>query len=226
MKERIAIKQDEAEKAYAVMKGGDAIVIPTRVGYIIGGNTEKALKKMFDLKQRPLNKPGVVLTRFDMLDELAEVDERYWPFIKEIEKRKLLLGSILRRKKHPMFDSVDEFAQANSRKHDNTSCFVINAGEYCQYISDRALEDGKMFIASSANKSGTGNERKFEQIPENIRNGVGYALEHDEFVAQEHIDPDAREQGVMIDLTGKFPLVTRRGFEYEQIESIMHEFLA
>lgn len=222
---RIQIKQTEAEKAYQVMKSGDAIVIPTRVGYIIGGNTENALKKMYELKGRPLNKPGVVLTRRDMLEELAEVQERYIPFINEIEKRKLLLGFILKRKSNPIFDSVDDFTKQQSQKHDNTSCFVINAGEYCQFISDKALEDGTLFIASSANASGTGNERKFEEIPENIRTGVGYAIEHNEFVAQEHIDPNAREQGVMIDLTGKFPMITRRGFEYEQIETIMHEYL-
>ena len=137
-----------------------------------------------------------------------------------------MLGFILKRKPNPIFNSLDEFTRQQSQKHDNTSCFVINAGEYCQGISDRAYADGTLFIASSANASGTGNERKFAEIPENIRKGVGYAVQHDEFVAQEHVDPNSREQGVMIDLTGKFPMITRRGFEYEQIETIMHEYLA
>src|SRR5690349_19073767 len=99
------IKEKEITKAYETIKNGGLALIPTRVGYVLLGNADLAMQKMFELKGRPLTKPCVVLTRRDILDSIAEVPVEYRDFIDEIEKSKLLCGFILKRKEHSLFKS-------------------------------------------------------------------------------------------------------------------------
>jgi len=89
--------------------------------------------------------------------------------------------------------------------------------------SDLAWEDRTVVVGSSANKSGTGNEGIFENIPLEIRRNVEYGLGHNEFVAQEY-DPVTRQQGVMVDLLGDEPVVIRKGLKSRELEAIIFAF--
>lgn len=219
---RVQIKQDQIEKGYQVIKAGGLAIIPSRVGYTLLGNSETAIHKMFELKGRPLTKPCVVLTRRDILEDIAELPEKYKPFVDAIEKEKLLCGFILKRKGHHFFDSLSDYTAQYSQKENNTSCFVINASDYIQYLVDQSVLDGTFVVGSSANKSGTGNEGIFTNIPQNIREGVDFAIEDDNYVHQEY-NPETREQGVMIDLTGDQPVVTRKGLRFAYIKQILDQ---
>src|SRR5690348_4867390 len=106
---KIPIKQEEIEKAYAAIKGGGLAIIPTRVGHVLLGNSEKAISKMFTIKHRPLTKPAVVLTRYDILPHIAEVPEKYTHLIAAVEHSKILCGFILKRKDHQVFKSLAQY---------------------------------------------------------------------------------------------------------------------
>lgn len=219
-KPSVKIKQQEIEKAYRAIMGGGLAIIPSRVGYTLFGNSEKAIKKMFEIKGRPLSKPCIVLTKREFLEEIAEVPEKYLKFIDAIEGEGLLCGFILKRLPHPHFELQHPYVRDYSKRPDGTSCFVINASDYAKYMVDRSITDKTFIVGSSANKSGTGNEGYFASIPENIRNLVDYAIEHDEYVQQEY-NPQTREQGVMVDLTGKVPVITRKGLKYSRITELL-----
>lgn len=216
------IKLNEAKNAYESIKAGGLAIIPSKVGYTLIGNSEKAISKMFAIKGRPLSKPCVVLTRRDLLDELAEIPKKYIPFINAIEASKMLCGFILKRKSHKLFDSLDEYTNRYSKRENDTSCFVINGGGYFQYLIDHAYKDGTLVVGSSANKSGTGNEGVFINIPQNIREEVDYALEDNEYVWQNY-NPKTREQGVMVDITGERPFIVRKGLKFAEIAKIIEE---
>ena len=216
------IKQNGAQKAYECMKIGGLAIIPSKVGYTLIGSCEKAISKMFAIKGRPLSKPCVVLTRRDLLDELAEVPKKYIPFINAIQESKMLCGFILKRKSNRLFDSLDQYTNQNSQRKDGTSCFVINGGGYFQYLIDHAHTDGTLVVGSSANKSGTGNEGTFMNIPQNIREEVDYAIEDNAYVWQNY-NPVTREQGVMVDITGHKPFIVRKGLKFTEIAKIIEE---
>lgn len=220
MSKRILIKKDKIKSAYNSIKNGGLAIIPSKVGYTLLGNTDQAIQKMYQLKGRPLTKPCVVLTRRDILEEIADVPPQYLEFINLIENDKLLCGFILKRKKHDFFDSLSPFANQYSQLPNGTSCFVINAGEYIQYLVDQSLNEGTFVVGSSANQSGTGNEGFFEKIPESIRQGVDAFVEHNEFVHQEY-NPQTRAQGVMVDLTQEKPIIIRKGLKLEYIEDLL-----
>ncbi len=216
----VPIKVEEIQEAYQKIRNEGLVIVPTRVGYVLLGNTDKAIQKMFELKGRPLTKPCVVLTKRSLLEQIAVVPEKYLPFINAIEDAKLLCGFILKRKEHPFFDSLSPFANKYSMLGDGTSCFVINASDYIQHLVDQAEKDGTFIVGSSANQSGTGNEGFFERIPEKIRQGVDGYVEHNEYVHQEY-NPETREQGVMVDLTKDRPVIIRKGLKLSQIENIL-----
>ncbi|HSW89946.1 MAG TPA: Sua5/YciO/YrdC/YwlC family protein [Patescibacteria group bacterium] len=215
------IKQDKAAKAYDVIRSGGLTVIPSRVGYTMLGSSDSAMQKMFELKGRPLTKPAVVLTRFELINELAYVPPKHWELIENIHSEGLLCGFILPRKKHKFFSAQTEFANKNSQRDNGTSCFVIHGGEYIEYLVGRAIEDGVVVIGSSANKSGTGNEGMFSRIPAEILAGVDYAIEDDAYVHQEY-DPASRAQGVMVDLNGGEAVIIREGLATEKIKAHVH----
>lgn len=217
------INEEKIAQAYQAIKDGGLIIAPSRVGYTLLGNSDQSIEKMFELKGRPKTKPCVVLTKRSFLDEIAQIPEKYIPLIDAIDSKKLLCGFILKRKEHNLFNLLPPFSNQFSKRDNNTSCFVINTGGYLEYLVDHGLEDNILVVGSSANKSGTGNEGIFGNIPENIREGVEYGLEDDEFVKVDY-NAETREQGVMIDLTGDEPVVTRRGLRYPEIKQLIIDY--
>ncbi len=220
---RVPIIEEKIKLAYKAIKAGGLGIIPSRVGYTLLGNGEKAITKMYQLKGRPLSKPCIVITRYDILQQIADIPQKFTHLIDVIEHSKILCGFILKRKEHKVFTSLAKFTNQNAMKKDGTTCFVINSGEYTQFLVDKSWEDSTVIVGSSANKSGTGNEGIFTNIPEEIRQGIDYGLSHDEFVAQEY-DPISRQQGVMVDLTGEEPVIIRKGLKCRELEAIIMAF--
>ena len=215
----VSIKLSEIEQAYQKIKEGGLIVCPTRVGYILVGNTEKAIRRKFELKHRPLQKSAVVLTDFEQIFDIAEVPPEAKRFIDAIEQADLLCGFIMKRREEK-FAKLDAFTRDITRQPDGTSCFVIHHGDYSEYLTRRAKSDGTYVFASSANRSGTGNRGRFENIGEEIVNGVDYAIEDNAYVAQRY-EPDSGEQGVMVSFMGKQPAVIRQGLNMKEIAEIL-----
>ena len=57
------------------IKNGGIVIFPTETVYGIGTNglDEKAIKKLYEVKQRPLNKPiSLLVNSFDMINEVAK----------------------------------------------------------------------------------------------------------------------------------------------------------
>ena len=62
------------EKAAELIKQGKIVVFPTETVYGIGTNglDEKAVKKLYNVKQRPLNKPiSLLVSNMEMVNEIA-----------------------------------------------------------------------------------------------------------------------------------------------------------
>ncbi len=216
---KVPIKQDEIEKAYQIIKQGGLVVCPTRVGYILAGTSAQAMEKKFKLKHRPLRKSSVVLTDYAQLEQVALIPQRHRAFIDGIEKIAILCGFILERKEDA-FAHLDEKSREMSKQPDGTSCFVIHHGCYSEYLVSQAKKDGIFILASSANKSGTGNRGRFENIGEEILGGVDYAVEHNEYVSQDYA-PDSGEQGVMVSLLTDRPVVIRQGLKLSLITDLL-----
>ncbi len=88
MKNKISF--DKLKKPAQIIKNGGIVIFPTETVYGIGTNglDENAIKKLYEVKQRPLNKPiSLLVNNIEMVDKIAknitEVEyklmERFFP---------------------------------------------------------------------------------------------------------------------------------------------------
>ncbi len=76
----------DINKAADILKGGGIVVYPTETVYGIGANifSEKALKKVFEIKKRNSDKPiSVAVSSFKMMDELVIIGKKEQDFIEK-----------------------------------------------------------------------------------------------------------------------------------------------
>lgn len=74
------------EPAEAI-KNGEIVVFPTETVYGIGANAldENAVKKLYEIKERPLNKPiSLLVSNIEMIDQVAkDISQKEYMLIKE-----------------------------------------------------------------------------------------------------------------------------------------------
>lgn len=89
-KERMTIISKDIDKAIEILKADDLVAIPTETVYGLAGNifSEEAIRKIFQLKQRPLFNPLIVHTHSmnevekfvkHMPDKAKELAAVFWP---------------------------------------------------------------------------------------------------------------------------------------------------
>ena len=98
---------DELRKAAEILNNDGVVVLPTETVYGIGTNSlsEKGLNKLYELKNRPVNKPiSVLISNKEMINKVAKnITERQWKVISKffpgpltiILKKKFLVPNIV-----------------------------------------------------------------------------------------------------------------------------------
>ena len=173
-----------------LLQGGQAIVSPTKVGYVILAIDSGGLEKKFELKQRPKRKPGVVLCKDNLhVETLAQTTEKIRTLYKLAQEHDILLGCILPWQNEPYQRLVPNDSKLMMSDARATSCFVIRYGFPSEEII-RKMWTGHnhLCFASSANPSGKGNRGKLEGVGDRILEGANLIIEGDEYVASQQPD--------------------------------------
>ena len=156
--------EEEIKKAVAVVKNGGIIIYPTETCYGLGCNAldEDAVKKIYELKQRPLEKNLIVIiSDFDMWEKIAyvttkarEIAKKYWPGpLTIIQKKKELVPDILNPENIAVRISSNEVASKIAKK------------------------SGVPIVSTSANLSGGLNPYTIEDIPGSILQRVDLVID-------------------------------------------------
>ncbi len=213
-----------------LLEGSNAIVTPTKVGYIIATSDRIGLDKKFQLKGRPRSKPGVVLCEgISQILSLAEIDEKILALYKSCYKKDILLGCILPWRK----DAADKYIPNDGSRElvmdgRDTSCFVVRFGAPSELICETMWRNHhRLVFASSANPTGQGNRGKLEGVGDAILDGADFIIEADDYVhcQQPEADETTRmAQGVMVSfvndegkLNGQPPVIIRKGLALDRI---------
>lgn len=72
------------EKAVEVLNRNGVVVYPTETVYGLGANpfSQEAVKRVFEIKKRAASEPlSLAVSSFEMLEEIAYLDEETWDFI-------------------------------------------------------------------------------------------------------------------------------------------------
>lgn len=145
-----------------IIKNGGVVVFPTETVYGIGTNglNEIAIKKLYDIKKRPLNKPiSLLVSNIEMINQVAkDITDKEYKLIKKFFPGPLTI--VLNKK-----DNVPDILTANS-------CKVgvrMPKNEIALKLIDFA---GVPIATSSANISGEETGIDFNNVMNNFFNKV------------------------------------------------------
>ncbi len=159
-----------------VLKKGGLILYPTDTVWGIGcdATNEKAIERIYQLKQRPESKSMIVLVaeEKEILQHVASPDLAVFDFLEKTEKPTTVI-----------YNGVLGLAE-NLTGDDNTVAIRICKEIFCRHLLKRFR---KPIVSTSANISGSVTPKIFNEISEKIKNGVDYIVKYrqdDETIAE------------------------------------------
>ena len=186
-----------------IIKNGGIVVFPTETVYGIGANglDENAVKKLYNIKQRPLNKPiSLLVSNMDMVNQVAkDITELEYRLMEEFFPGPFTI--ILKKK-----EIVPDIVTSNQ----DTVGIRMPAGE----IAKKLVEYANVPIATpSANISGKPSGTNFESVMRDFEGKVDF-----------FIDGGKSELGIsstIVKVIDGVPHILRQGsITKEQIEKI------
>lgn len=210
--------ESDARRMYSLLLDGGVALAPTRTGYGLVAMRSSAVRRIYELKGRPSEKPCVTVGSMPILDDVAAgVDPstrswlsravQLWPIavIARLDPGSRLLASF------------DPFTRGQCTK-DGTIATFYGVGELIGRTAELAYDHGQLIVGSSANLAGSGNNYSLDEVPDSIRSGVDVVFAHGA-TPQRSAEKLA---STILDLpSGRFQ---RRGVCFPEIERSWHSF--
>ena len=192
------------EKAAELIKQGKIVVFPTETVYGIGTNglDEQAVKGLYNVKQRPLNKPiSLLVSNMEMVNEIAkDITETEYKIMENFFPGPL---TIILKKKNIVPDIVTA--------RQDTVGVRMPSGEIAKKLVETA---GVPIAAPSANLSGEPSGTNLQEIKKNFEGKVDF------FIGGEISELGLASTIVKV-IDGK-PVILRQGsITLEQINEIL-----
>jgi len=189
------------EKAAQLIKQGKIVVFPTETVYGIGTNglNEQAVKKLYEVKQRPLNKPiSLLVSNMEMVNEIAkDITKIEYKIMEKFFPGPLTI--ILKKK-----DIVPDIVTAGQ----DTVGIRMPSGEIARKLVEMA---GLPIAAPSANITGEPSGNNLQEIKKHFEGKADY-----------FIDDGDSELGVSSTIVkvvdGKLQILRQGSITLEQIE--------
>lgn len=181
---------------YDILINDGVIVLPSKLGYGILAITPTGVQKLYQLKQRPLQKPSGVLANPKIFNQLTTS-----AFKKEISRFNVPVGFI---EKVDTQHAIIQKLSSLSRDHDKVA-FFMNLDPFMSRLAEYAWTEGQLVTISSANKAGTGNCLQIKNL-------------HADFIHKTELCVDGddlslfRERGAIDTITSSIIDLTQRTF--------------
>lgn len=188
------IDKDDLNQALDTLKSGGLILYPTDTIWGIGcdATNPAAVERVFELKDRPFFKSMIVLLANDnqLQSYVNQVPEVAYELI-EVSDKPLTI----------IFSSAKNLAP-NVLAEDGSVGIRIVRHPFCERLLQRFR---KPIVSTSANTSGTPAARDFDEIPENIRQGVDYIVKF----GQQDTGRRSPSTVMKLDSSGKFEFIRK-----------------
>lgn len=159
---------DDISKALQILRDGGIILYPTDTIWGIGcdATNDAAVKRVYALKQREDNKSMIVLMdsadrMFSYIDEIPEIADQ----LIEVAEKPLTL----------ILNGAKNLAPSVVNQSDGSIGIRVVKDEFCHKLIQRFR---KPIVSTSANISGTPSPSIFDEIDEQIIEGVDYVVKH------------------------------------------------
>ena len=158
---------DDIEQCISVLRNGGIILYPTDTIWGIGcdATNEKAVDRIFQLKNRPDEKALIVLVadETDVLKHVANTDLRVFDYVKQLQRPVTVV-----------YDGAIGLAD-NLVGKDGSVAIRITNDTFCKHLVKRFR---KPIVSTSANVSGQPAASNFSEIKEEIKNGVDFVVKY------------------------------------------------
>ena len=159
--------QNDIEASLKVLRSGGIILYPTDTIWGLGcdATDEKAVQRIFELKQRPKEKSMIVLLadEKDILQFVADPDPGIFDFLENLKKPTTVIY-------HNAIHLADNLVAG-----DGSVAIRIVKDEFCKQLIKRLR---KPLVSTSANISGDKAPASFGEISEQIIEGVDYVVQY------------------------------------------------
>lgn len=188
------IEREDINQALETLKNGGLILYPTDTIWGIGcdATNAEAVEKVFALKGRDKNKTMLVLLHND--NQLAS-------YVREIPEVAYELIEAMDRPLTIIYSDAKNLAP-NAIAEDGSIGIRIVDHPFCQQLLQRFR---KPIISTSANISGHPTATNFDEISEEIKNGVDYIVKFD----QQNLDQGKPSIIMKLDPSGKFDFIRK-----------------
>jgi L-threonylcarbamoyladenylate synthase len=156
----------QVETALAAVRSGGVVLYPTDTVWGLGcdATNENAVKKIFEIKQRADSKSLIILVadERDILQYAAAPDLAVFDFIEQQQKPTTII-----------FDGAINLPDSLIAD-DGSIAIRIVKDDFCRHLIKRLR---KPIISTSANKSGEGSPRFFDEVSGPIKQAVDYIVQ-------------------------------------------------
>ena len=158
---------NDIEECISVLRNGGIILYPTDTIWGIGcdATNEKAVERIFQLKNRPDQKALIVLVadEMDVLKHVANTDLRVFDYVKQSPRPVTVV-----------YEGAIGLAD-NLVGKDGSVAIRITDDTFCKHLIKRFR---KPIVSTSANVSGEPPARYFSEIKDEIKNGADFVVKY------------------------------------------------
>ena len=169
--------QDEALKAAEAIRMGKVILYPTDTIWGLGCDifNENAVKRIYEIKERPLNKPFILLvSNLEMLKRYVFIHPRVETLLVYHQKPLTLI--------YPKVEHLPDYLCGE----DGSIAIRLTHDSFCQYLINKI---DKPIISTSANLGGQPFPQNFSDVSSEIKEMVDYTVELNIVKSDEEAQP-------------------------------------
>lgn len=169
----------EAHEVLDVLAKGGIAIIPLNVAYGIVGQTEAAIRKIFEIKKRSYEKPSGMFGGAAASADVHILSEQGQQIREALVNEANLPFSIVAeyRKDSPLIATVDPFVLETSTKGD-TMDMLLNAGPFHNVMASISHARKTPVFGSSANQSLSGSKYQVDEIEPGVLSAVDIVIDH------------------------------------------------
>ncbi|MES1925885.1 Sua5/YciO/YrdC/YwlC family protein [Salinisphaera sp. T31B1] len=169
----------DAARVLDVLGDGGVAIIPLDVAYAIVGQSENAIRRIFDAKRRSYEKPSGMFGSWQLSEELHDLPAEKREIIRTIVTEENLPFSVVAPfdAEHRLLSRVPSFVMASSSK-EGTLDMLLNAGPLHTEMANQSIERGYPVLGSSANTSLKGSKYRLQDIEAEVRDATDIQIDH------------------------------------------------
>lgn len=210
----------DARRMYRTLLTGGLALARTQTGYGLVAMRPQAVRRIYELKGRPAEKPCVTVGSMPVLDDVAmNIDPATRGWLADAAGRWPMAVVARLDPSSRLLSSFDPYLFGQCTKSGTIATFY-GVGELIARAAELARAEGQLIVGSSANLAGTGNNYSLDEVPECMRAAADVVFDY----GRAPYSSDDKLASTILDLTTDRFL--RRGMCFTEVEASWTEFQA